>query len=90
VFGDPYEKDGVTVLPVARVRGGWGGGTSGEGEVTACGGGFGGEAAPAGAYVIQGDSVQWRPAVDVNRIILGAQIAFAILALAYLRSRRRR
>jgi uncharacterized spore protein YtfJ len=26
VFGDPYEKDGVTVIPVANVMGGAGGG----------------------------------------------------------------
>ena len=26
VFGEPYEKDGVTVIPVARVGGGAGGG----------------------------------------------------------------
>jgi uncharacterized spore protein YtfJ len=29
VFGEPYEKDGVTVIPAARVQGGAGGG-SGE------------------------------------------------------------
>jgi uncharacterized spore protein YtfJ len=29
VFGDPYEKDGVTVIPAAKVIGGGGGG---EGE----------------------------------------------------------
>ena len=26
VVGDPIERDGVTVIPVAAVRGGWGGG----------------------------------------------------------------
>lgn len=31
VFGDPYQVDGVTVIPVARVRGGAGGG-AGEGS----------------------------------------------------------
>ena len=30
VFGDPYEKNGVTVIPAARVQGGAGGG-GGEG-----------------------------------------------------------
>ena len=29
VFGEPYEKDGVTIIPAARVQGGAGGG-SGE------------------------------------------------------------
>jgi uncharacterized spore protein YtfJ len=32
VFGDPIERDGVTVIPVAKVMGGAGGG-SGEGPV---------------------------------------------------------
>lgn len=31
VFGDPYELDGVTVIPAARVRGGAGGGESNRG-----------------------------------------------------------
>ena len=26
VFGDPYEKDGITVIPTARLTGGAGGG----------------------------------------------------------------
>jgi uncharacterized spore protein YtfJ len=93
VFGEPYEKNGVTILPAARLRGGWGGGTSGEGgpaEARGWGGGFGTVAVPAGVYVIQGNSVDWRPAVDVNRIVLGGQIVMIILALALLRSKRAR
>ena len=37
VFGDAYEHDGVTVIPVASVRGGGGGG-GGEGEGTSADG----------------------------------------------------
>jgi uncharacterized spore protein YtfJ len=87
VFGDPYEKNGVTVIPAASVRGGAGGG-SGEGpEGTGKGGGagFGLTARPAGAYVIRGDQVSWQPAVDVNRIVLGAQI-LALAALLTVRA----
>jgi uncharacterized spore protein YtfJ len=71
VFGQPYERDGVTVIPAATVRGGAGGGsgrkaeTSEEGE----GGGMGLVARPAGAYVIKDGAVSWQPAVDVNRIV---------------------
>jgi len=82
VFGEPYEKNGVTVIPAARVQGGAGGG-SGEGpEGSGSGGGtgFGVNAKPLGAFVVRGDDVTWRPAVDVNRIVLGAQVV-AILAL---------
>ena len=85
VFGDPYEKNGVTMIPAARVQGGAGGGT-GEGpggEGSGHGGGFGVNAKPAGAFVIKDNDVQWRPAIDVNKVILGAQvIAVAALLLA--------
>ncbi len=83
VFGDPYEKNGVTVIPAARVQGGAGGG-GGEGpEGAGKGSGFGLTARPAGAYVIRGDEVDWRPAVDPNRVIIGAAlVAFAALMVA--------
>jgi len=87
VFGDPYEKNGLTVIPAARIMGGGGGGSgegpqdTGHGE----GGGFGVAAKPAGVYVIKEDGVRWQPAVDVNRVILGAQIV-AILALLTART----
>ena len=75
VYGDPYEKNGLTVIPAAAVRGGGGGGTGGhEGEETNAGGGFGVQARPSGAWIIEGDTVTWKPAVDVNRIVLGGQL----------------
>ena len=82
VFGDPYEKNGVTVIPAAKVQGGagGGGGEGPQGEGKGGGSGFGVNARPAGAYVIRGDEVDWRPAVDPNRVIVGA----AIVALAAL------
>ena len=42
-------------------------------------------ARPAGAYVISGDEVRWQPAVDVNRIVLGAQVV-AVVALLVMRA----
>jgi uncharacterized spore protein YtfJ len=94
VFGDPYEKNGVTVIPAARVQGGagGGGGEGPEGQGTGSGGGFGVNAKPAGAFVIHADDVQWRPAIDVNRIILGGQLIAAaalLLAVTVVRSRHR-
>ena len=90
VFGEPYERNGVTVIPTASIRGGAGGGR-GEGATPAgaasgsgSGGGFGLIAKPAGVYVIDGNKVRWQPAVDVNRIILGGQIV-AIVLLFVLR-----
>lgn len=87
VFGEPYEKDGVTVIPAAKVRGGagGGGGEGPQGEGKGSGSGFGLDARPVGAFVIHGDQMTWRPAVDVNRIILGGQIV-AIVALLTIRA----
>lgn len=56
--------------------------------------GFGRRAEPAGAIVVDDQGVRWVPAVDVNRIVLGGQIAFvlaaAVVAWAVTRRRRRR
>ena len=86
VYAEPYEKDGLTVIPAAIVGGGGGGGMGHdekgqEGE----GGAFGMGGRPAGAYVIQGGKVTWRPAVDLNRIVTMAGLAL----IAYLVSRPR-
>ena len=79
VFGEPYQKNGVTIIPVAAVRGGWGGGGGqGENQETGWGGGGGLTARPVGAFVIKGDEVTWRPAVDVDRMILVGQLVGAI------------
>ena len=86
VFGDPYEKDGVTVIPVARVQGGGGLGQGDEPDgKKGSGGGFGMTARPAGVFVLKGQRVRWQPAVDVNRIVLGAQ-AVAVVALLTART----
>ena len=82
VYAEPYEKDGLTVIPAARVAGGGGGGSGSdkngqEGE----GGGFGVGARPAGAYVIKDGNVTWRPAVDPNKVlaVVGAVVIVYLL-----------
>jgi uncharacterized spore protein YtfJ len=87
VFGDPVEKNGTTTIPAASVRGGAGSGRGEgpDGEGSGHGGGFAMNAVPAGALVIKGDDVRWRPAIDVNKVILGAQ-AVAIVAMLLARA----
>ena len=87
VFGEPYEKDGVTIIPAARVQGGagGGGGEDPQGQGKGSGSGFGMTARPVGAFVIGGGELSWRPAVDVNRIVLGGQVV-AIVALLTVRA----
>jgi uncharacterized spore protein YtfJ len=95
VFGEPYERNGITVIPAATISGGGGGGggegtaPDGTGTGSGSGGGFGVSAKPAGVYAIEGDQVRWQPALDVNRIVLGGQIV-AIVFLLVLRSVLRR
>jgi len=101
VFGDPYVLDGVTVIPVAVVRGGAGGGSGsgtdlgGEGAhgVGSGGGfGFGLNARPMGVFSVRDGHVQWVPALDVLRVIIGGQLMglAAILVTSRLLRRRRR
>ncbi|MGZ6589910.1 MAG: spore germination protein GerW family protein [Solirubrobacteraceae bacterium] len=92
VYGDPYERNGVVVIPAAAVQGGGGGGGDDQGEgQTSGGGGFGLRARPVGAYVIRGEQVSWEPAIDLSKIILRGQLV-ALAALLVVRSiaRRRR
>jgi uncharacterized spore protein YtfJ len=81
VFGEPYERDGLTLIPVARVMGGGGGGGS-QDQQSGEGGGYGMIAAPAGVYVVKDGRVKWEPALDINRIVLGGQIVALAVVLA--------
>jgi uncharacterized spore protein YtfJ len=94
VYGEPYEKDGVTIIPAARVQGGAGGGTGEDqnGQGRGSGSGFGVTARPVGAFIIRDGDLNWRPAVDVNRIILGGQVVVVVALLtvrAIIRARSR-
>jgi uncharacterized spore protein YtfJ len=84
VFGEPIEKEGLTLVPVAAVLGGGGGGTGEgpEGKGAGSGGGFGLRVRPLGVFVMRGEEIAWRPTVDINRMILGGQIFAAIAVLA--------
>jgi len=88
VFGEPIERDGVTIIPVANVMGGGGGGTGqgpdtpeGRSQGSGSGGGFGLRATPAGLYVIKGGEVRWQPAMDLTRIAITGQIVGVVFLL---------
>jgi uncharacterized spore protein YtfJ len=96
VFGDPIERDGLLVVPVASVTGGGGSGEGQPAEGTktgsGSGGGWGGSARGLGVFVIGDGQVRWEPAVDVTRLIVGSQVALVVglLVLRSIVKRRRR
>lgn len=98
VFGNPITQDGLTIIPVASVRGGGGGGRGEGGDKGAkgpggeaammgkgSGGGVGMMAKPLGVFVVKERNVRWRPAIDVNKVVLGGQIV-AVIALLTVRA----
>jgi uncharacterized spore protein YtfJ len=97
VFGEPISQDGSIVLPVAKVGGGAGGG-NGHGQAAdgqeqgGVGGGMGLSAKGLGVFVIRDGKATWRPAVDVNQVIIGGQlvaIAALLVVRALIKARRR-
>jgi uncharacterized spore protein YtfJ len=91
VFGEPVEKDGTVVIPAAKVRSGGGMGRGDDAaKGSGSGGGYGLTARPAGAFVISGGKVAWRPAVDVNMIVAGGQLTALLAGLAIARALRAR
>ena len=82
VYGDPIEKNGITIIPAADVRGGGGGGGDANDNG---GGGFGLAARPVGIYVVRDGDVRWEPAVDVTRTAVMGMLT-AIVGLVVLRS----
>lgn len=89
VFGDPIEKDGATVVPVAFVSGagGGGGGSSADGDEGG-GVGFGLTVRPLGALVIRDDGTRFVPILHPTDLLRA--VAAFLGALALLRMTRRR
>jgi uncharacterized spore protein YtfJ len=108
VFGEAYEREGVRVIPVAKVLGGNGMGYGGEGYGSegaddhadgqdvghrggeGGGGGWGVRVRPVGVYVLDDRGVHWRPALDLNRVILGGQLVGMVTVLSVAWALRRR
>ncbi|HEX6140320.1 MAG TPA: spore germination protein GerW family protein [Candidatus Limnocylindria bacterium] len=82
VYGEPIQHNGLTVIPVADVRGGGGGGGAGTDNG---GAGFGLMARPVGVYVVRDGDVRWEPALDVTRVATMGMLT-GIVGLLVLRS----
>ena len=84
VFGEPVERDGVLVIPVAVAVGGGGGGSGPDDQGS--GGGFGGMVRGIGVYSIRDGQVRFVPAIDVTAL---AAVGL-LFARAVIRGTRRR
>lgn len=86
VYGAPVERDGITVIPVAKVRYGFGGGSGRKhaGE-EGSGGGGGAYARPVGYIEIKNDGAQYHrirdPSAMVPIIAVGGLVGIAALRI---------
>jgi uncharacterized spore protein YtfJ len=86
VFGDPVVRDGVTVIPVARVRWGVGGGGGSAREGAGSGGGGGAAADPIGYIEVKSAGASFRPiarsfgATTILALAIAAAIVFRAVA----------
>lgn len=92
VVGAPIERDGAIVVPLAVVSGGSGGGSGTDKDGNrGQGAGWGGQARPIGAYVLEDGRVRYEPVIDVTRLALVAAVVAVVKLLVirrWLRTRR--
>lgn len=67
-FGEPFEVDGLTILPAAQV-GGAGGGGGANGNRGGWGTGFRVASRPMGVYVIDAEGARWVPVTMPNPLV---------------------
>ncbi len=88
VFGEPVERDGVTVIPVAKARFGFGGGGgAGDGDVQGSGAGGGGGAAvrPVGYLELTGGETRFRRITSPSdALVLAAAASLVALTVRKL------
>ena len=87
VFGEPIKEGDITIIPVAKVRWGFGGGTGqsevpSEGPATGSGAGGGATAEPLGYLEIGSDGAEFIPITDARPspvFIIAAGITAALV-----------
>ena len=88
VFGEPVERDGVTVIPVAKARWGFGGGAGqrkdergGGTHEDGAGGGGGVQVTPVGFIEIKNNEAHFRPirTVSLSWIVMGSLCSLLLL-----------
>ena len=89
VFGEPVQRDDLTVIPVAKARFGFGGGGGSGGppgkEGSGGGGGGGAAVTPVGFIEVRGGSAQFRRITSpTDWVALVAAASVAVLTLKRL------
>jgi len=84
VFGDPVERDGTTIIPVARVQWGFGAGSMGQGPLERGGGGGGVRALPAGFIEIRDGQAEFRRYRDASDFAVIAAVSLAGFVIGVL------
>ena len=81
VFGEPVERDGITVVPVAKARWGFGGGAGRRNDEDGAGGGGGVQVTPVGFIEIKNHEANFRPirTVSLSWIITGSILGLFLL-----------
>ncbi|HYM62076.1 MAG TPA: spore germination protein GerW family protein [Thermoanaerobaculia bacterium] len=79
VYGEAIERNGTTIIPVARVQWGFGGGGLGHGAAERGGGGGGVRAQPAGFIEIKNGTAEYRPVHSANEV--GLLVSAAVIGL---------
>lgn len=69
VYGDAVQQDGVTIIPVAKVRWGFGGGSGKKKGKSGKGGGGGLKAAPLGYIEIKDGQTEFKPIRDPAALV---------------------
>jgi len=81
VFGEPVERAGITVIPVAKARWGFGGGAGRRKDEDGAGGGGGVQVTPVGFIEIKNRAANFRPirTVSLPWIFLGSVLGLFLL-----------
>ena len=80
VFSEPIEREGITVVPVAKARWGFGGGVGHRDDEAGGGGGGGVQVTPVGFIEIKNGQAEFRHirTVSMRSVMLGAVAALIL------------
>ena len=87
IFGEPVERDGITVIPVAKSRWGFGGGAGRRKDEDGAGGGGGAQVTPVGFIELRNGEARFRPirTLPLPLMIAGGIVTAFLLRRLFLR-----